>query len=465
MKDINELRLFSAQSKTASWKNALSQGSVSDQDAAARMATYERIFSRYQGIKEKLRMFSGLADTPVLANQYFNATMASWVRSFAGFFTIERDMDQETALLNYLDLIGVTDNRKVLPNWGKENLEGINSRLEVSAPLIVGNQAYTLATGKKILPGSVEITLIHAADPTNKVIIKDNRKGGLISEPGVLTAGSVDYTSAGKIEFTLGSAFVIATNDSFNVSAVEDVAGNPEFNGIATGNNRFKLEQKYIQLHAEPGLLIGETNLMSIATMDKSVGVDIQSILGAKLTELYTKLINKKLVAALQNNYEGNIMEIPVTDWASTWYDYNSQLNAFIAQLVEIDTALAEKSVKGVYATAYVVGTELGNWFTKTKGIGAFTPVTDSSYINDLLGYINGVPVLRHTDINPKEGYAIHKTRDGFLAPLMRGIYLPLTNTPAVGSYQNPTQFATGVYYQEVNDSIVPELVQKIRLV
>lgn len=443
--DVNEVRLFSAQSEDALWLDILRKGSVSDDDAKLRKATYGKVFSRYCEIKDALRLFSGLTDTPVLANQYFNATMASYVRSFAGFITIERDMDQETALLNFMDLLGVTDNRRVLPNVGPENLKGINARFTTSAPLIVGQNSYTVATGKKLLPGSVEIKLVHAADPTNVVIIKDDRKGNLLAAPGILNAGIVDYTAAGKIEFTLGAGFVPATNDTFSIIAFEDVAGNPEFNQVANGNNRFKLEQKYVQLTAEPDLLIGESNLMSIATMNKSLGINPQDVLGAKLTELYTKLVNQKLVASLQNSYEGNVHDIDITTWTSTWYDYNSQLNAFVAELVGIDTDLAQKSVKGVNATAYVVGTEVGNWFMKTKGIGAFTPVVDSTYINDLLGYINGVPVLRHTDINPKEGYAIHKTRDGQLAPLMRGIYLPLTNTPAVGSYQNPTQFAQGV--------------------
>lgn len=438
MNTVNEARLFSAQSKNPAWLAALKQSSVSVQDENHRLQTYGKIFSNYQDVKAAMKMFSGLADTPMLANQYFNATMASWVRSFAGFLTIERDMDQETALLNYLDLLGVTDNRKVLPNWGPENLKGINARFATSAPLIVGQNSYTVATGKKLLPGSVEIKLIHVTNPNNVVIIKDDRKGNLIASAGILSAGLVDYSAAGRIEFTLSDGFVPETNDSFSIIAYEDVAGNPEFNRIANGNNRFKLEQKYIQLTAEPDLLIGESNLMSIATMNKSMGVNPQDILGAKLTELYTKLVNQKLVNALQFNYEGNVHEFDITTWTSTWYDYNSQLNAFVAELVGVDTDLAMKSVKGVQATAYVCGVNVCNWFEKCKGIGAFTPVTDSTYVNDLRGYLNGVPVLRHLDIDPNEGYAVHKTRDGFLAPLMRGIYLPLTNTPAVGSYQNP---------------------------
>lgn len=465
MNIFDEVRKFSEKSVDKKWLAALAQGSVSAQDAALRKGTYMRVFSNYAAVKEAMRQFSGLTETPVLANQYFNATMASYVRSFAGFLTIERDMDQETALMNFMDLLGVTDNRRVLPNIGRENINNINARFTTSSPFVAGTTDYNIATGKKILPGSVEIKFVHVANPGQPIVIRDDRQGNLIAGPGILTAGTVDYSAAGRITFSVGANFVPATGDTFSIIAYEDVAGNPEFNQTAHGNNRFKLEQKYIQLTAEPDMLIGESNLMSIATMNKSLGVNPQDVLGAKLTELYTKLVNKKLVDALQLSYEGGTHDVDITTWTSTWYDYNSQLNAFIAELVNIDTELAKKSVKGVMATAYIVGTEVGNWFQKCKGVGAFTPVTDSTYINDLLGYLNGVPVLRHTDIDPNEGYAIHKTKDGQLAPLMRGIYLPLTNTPAVGSYQNPTQFAQGVYYSEVNNAIVPELVQKFRLV
>ncbi len=102
------------------------------------------------------------------------------------------------------------------------------------------------------------------------------------------------------------------------------------------------------------------------------------------------------------------------------------------------------------------------------------------TYISDLLGWYNGIPVLRSTDIKEdvvtttdqttgetkKETfgtfYAIHKTHDGQMAPLARGIYMPLTDTPTIGNYNNPTQMASGIYYQEGVRYMAPELVQKV---
>ena len=48
------------------------------------------------------------------------------------------------------------------------------------------------------------------------------------------------------------------------------------------------------------------------------------------------------------------------------------------------------------------------------------------------------------------------------MAPLARGIYMPLTDTPTVGNYNNPTQMAAGIYYQEGTKYMAQELVQKV---
>jgi hypothetical protein len=48
------------------------------------------------------------------------------------------------------------------------------------------------------------------------------------------------------------------------------------------------------------------------------------------------------------------------------------------------------------------------------------------------------------------------------MAPLARGIYMPLTDTPTVGNYANPTQMAAGIYYQEGTRIMAPELAQKV---
>lgn len=460
----NESRLFSEQANNAAFNRVLRAGSNSNRTAALRKDTYQKVFSRYNDMKESAKMFSGMAEIPLLSNQYFNATMASYVRSFAGFIAIERDMDQPTALLYYMDLLGVTNNRTVLPNIGQENLKNINARFQVSSVL---DQTNDITTGKKLIPGSVVITLIPDGKTNEAIEVKDDMKGNLLAPAGVLEIGEVDYTAAGKIKFKIATGNTTFTHlggtDKYSIIAYEDVAGTPDWNGTAPGNNRFKLDMQNVTITSEPDMLIAESNLMAMASMQKAIGVNPQDIAGAKLTELYTKLINQKLVHCITDSYQGSTVQIDPEPASFT--DFNSRLNKFSSELIEVDAALAKKSVKGIFATAYIVGENVANYFRKLGQVGAFVDNRDSTYINDLVGHYNGIPVLRHMDIGADEGYAIHKTSDGQLAPVMRGIYLPLTNTPSIGSYQNPTQVAQGVYYQEANAPIVPELVQKFQLV
>lgn len=466
---FNETKAFSMMSKDEGWLTALKASSASEQDAMKRLGVYNKLYSQYNDLKEAYKAFSGMAEVPLLGNQHFNASMASYVRSMAGFFTIERVMDQATALLWYNDLLGVTDNRKVLPNVGPEDLNGINARFMSSATFTTGITEYTIATNKKLLPGTVELEFVHAADPSNKIRVRDDAHGNLLAPPGVLAVNagnvvSVNYLT-GMITFTVGDGFTIADGDSYNVMGYEDVAGDPAFGQLTgPGNNRFKVDVKYILATSEPDMLISESNLMAIAAADKALGVNLQDVAGAKLVELYTKLVNGKIAKAIVDGFRGNSVTIPMTTYKAMYTDFESQLGNFQSDLVDVDTALAKQSTKAVRATAYLVGEEMGNMFRKLRQVGTFTDNVDSTYINDLLGYYNGIPVIRHMDVPSKVGYACHKTADGNLATCMRGIFLPLTNTPMVGNYNNPTQFSSGVYYQEYNGNIVPELEYKFEL-
>jgi hypothetical protein len=182
-------------------------------------------------------------------------------------------------------------------------------------------------------------------------------------------------------------------------------------------------------------------------------------------------MINYKLVSTLEEGYIGNTMNdldlsAGSTGIESKFHDYRSRVDIFDAYLINVESALATKAVKGVKTTAYVAGNQASNHFQKGGMIGKFEKNTKMTYINDLLGWYDGVPVLRSTDIDeaPGEGtfYAIHKTADGQMAPLARGIYMPLTDTPTIGNYNNPTQMASGIYYQEGTKYMAPELVQKV---
>ena len=472
LNEQSETKLFSAYSATTTnWNTALIKSSRSPFDAAHRKEVYQKVFSRYDDMKNFIhqRTFSGTSEFPLLSNQYFNATMASYVRSFAGFFATERDMDQPTALLHYVDQVGVLDNRVIQPNIGPENLNDINSRWELAIYPTAGTTMYMSNTGKKLIPGSIKLKLYRKGKPNDFILITDNLKGQLLSPPGILVnnangEANVNYNT-GVVKFTLGDAWEILEGDVISCIGFEDVAGNSGFGSLLTeGKNRLKVEMGQIMVKADPDMISTEHNLMAIAQMQKSLGINPQDIAAAKLVELYTKLVNGKLVNAIKTMWSGDSVHINTKGFSERFHDFNSRLDAFQNALIRVDTAMARKSTKGTAATAYLVGENVGNWFKGLVHGGNWVDNNGSSYVNDLLGYYKGLPVVRHLDVDDNEGFAVHKTSDGQLAPVIRGIYLPLTNTPIVGNYYNNTQFSTGVYYQEANEPILPELLQRFTI-
>lgn len=463
--------------QTGKMKSALVGSSVSAVDAGCRMSEYAKMFSRAEEINNMFQTpnllqknFSGYAETPLLSTQYFNASVASFVSSFAGFMSIERDFEQPTGLFYWFDVLGVTDMRNVIPNLGRDNYQDIQSMggFEDNITVVDSQTAYTFVTGRKIIPSTVRVKITTASE---KFELIDNGQGEFMAIAGKISTSSINYMN-GKIEFELGTALSNAT-DTIVLVGKEDVTGTPSCTNGAdnrhANDKRFTAKMQQLGLTTVPDMLVAEYNIASLGALKKATNSDMATFLFTKLRELYTKMINYKLVSTLEENYVGDVMDtLDLSQSAMTgqFYDYRSRVDLFDAYLINVESALATKAVKGVTTTAYVAGNAACNQFQKGGMIGRWEKNTKSTYINDLLGWYNGIPVLRSTDIKEAEGegtfYAIHKTADGQMAPLARGIYMPLTDTPTVGNYANPTQMAAGIYYQEGTRMMAPELVQKV---
>lgn len=463
--------------QTGKMKSALVGSSVSPVDAGCRMSEYAKMFSRAEEINNMFQTpnllqknFSGYAETPLLSTQYFNASVASFVSSFAGFMSIERDFEQPTGLFYWFDVLGVTDMRNVIPNLGRDNYQDIQSMggFEDNITVVDSQTAYTFVTGRKIIPSTVRVKITTA---TEKFELIDNGQGEFMAVAGKIATSSINYMN-GKIEFELGAALTAAT-DTIVLVGKEDVTGTPSCTNGAdnrhANDKRFTAKMQQLGLTTVPDMLVAEYNIASLGALKKATNSDMATFLFTKLRELYTKMINYKLVSTLEENYTGDVMDtLDLSQSAMTgqFYDYRSRVDLFDAYLINVESALATKAVKGVTTTAYVAGNAAANQFQKGGMIGRWEKNTKSTYINDLLGWYNGIPVLRSTDIKEAEGegtfYAIHKTADGQMAPLARGIYMPLTDTPTIGNYANPTQMAAGIYYQEGTRMMAPELVQKV---
>lgn len=422
---LNESRMFSEQ--IGYQADRLRGSSVSDVDAKIRMNEYQKVFSRYnENKREYQKMFSGYSESPLLSTQYFNATVSSYVSSFAGFMSIERDMDQPNGLISWMDVLGVSDYRTVVPNLGPDNFGGVSVQGKFESDInVTADKAYTYLVGRKIIPGTLRIK-ITKKDGTKMELI-DSGMGQFMAVAGVITESKIDYKN-GNVSFTLANALT-PNDDKCVIVGAEDVVGTPSLlNGAAAAKheNRFLAKLQQVGISTVPDMLSAEFNIASIAAMKKAIGTDMATFLFTKLREIYTKIINTKLVTTLAAGYTGNTIEIDLEANSKKYMDYRSNLDYFVSALIEVESALAQKAVKGVRTTAYVAGANASNMFQKCTAIGKFQSNDKSTYINDLLGWYDGVPVLRTTDIGVDEVYAIHKTVDGQMSPLVRGIYLPL---------------------------------------
>jgi hypothetical protein len=483
--------------QTPAMMDALINSSVSVEDANLRSREYAKMFSRNEDMKDIFglgngtnllqKTFSGYAETPLLSTQYFNASVASYVSSFAGYMSIERDFDQPNGLFYWFDVLGVSDMRSVIPNLGPDNYQDINTMggFEFSVTPNAGQTQYSqLVIGRKLIPGTIRVKIVDvdtstAPATTNKFELIDNGQGVLMSIPGVLTAGTINYLS-GRVDFTLTNASVAGNGSSITIIGKEDVTGTPcntnGANNSHANDKRFIAKMQQIGLSTVPDMLVAEYNIAALGAMKKATGADMATFLFGKLREIYTKAINYKLVSTLEEGYVGDTLDdldlsINNMSLANKFHDYRSRVDLFDAYLINVETVLANKAVKGVDVTCYVAGPQACNQFQKGGIIGKWQRNTKMTYISDLLGWYDGIPVLRSTDIvepldqhnNPKGTfYAIHKTKDGQMAPLARGIYMPLTDTPTIGNYNNPTQMASGIYYQEGTKYMAQELVQKV---
>lgn len=469
--------------QTPEMQDALRNSSVSMEDANLRGREYAKMFSRNEELRDVFgvagsgnllqKTFSGYSETPLLSTQYFNASVASYVSSFAGYMSVERDFDQPNGLFYWFDVLGVSDLRKVVPNLGPDQYQDVQAMGDFTLPVSVSGTAYSPLIGRKIIPGTVRVKVVDATSTavTDKYELIDNGQGEFMAVSGKLTAGTINYLN-GKVSFTLAAA-PVGDKSTITIVGKEDTTGVPcGTNGSVkehADSKRFIAKMQQIALSTVPDMLVAEYNVAALGAMKKATGSDMATFLFTKLRELYTKVINFRLVDTLSRGYVGNVMsdlDLSQTAMTGQFYDYRSRVDMFDAYLINVETQLASKAVKGVVATAYVAGNNAANQFQKGGIIGKFKKNTKMTYINDLLGWYDDTPVLRSTDIKEADGegtfFAVHKTHDGQMAPLARGIYMPLTDTPTIGNYNNPTQMASGIYYQEGVRYMAPELVQKV---
>jgi hypothetical protein len=443
-------------------RKGLETSSSSEQDAESRAKVWDATFSNLDEIIEDRTYAAGspgYSANGLHGIEFFDATVAAMIKSYAGIFSVEKAMDQPNASLPYFNTYGVKTGDLITPNLGTSRTltesDGYIreasqvTKVNMADPVIVntvGDGEYT--TDKiPVVPGSVRITLTYDA---TTVVITDDGAGALIAAPGVLSAGTVNYGLADNLPIiSFVSASAAAATSATDV-VIEFVQDQPK-----ELNEKIKGELQYYTAKTAPIIVPYEVNQVANLSAKKALGINMRQMTLDQVTDEYTKIVNKKVVDQIAlSATTKNEVTLDLSSYTVATSDFRTYLESFMAQLKMVDTAMAKKTEKAVKITAFLVSLNLGDVFQQLDFVTSKWVVNkEISYVDDVVGYYNEIPVVRSkwvTDTGAYfQGYAIHKTKEGHLAPLMRGIFLPLTNMDEVGSFNNPLLKSGGIFSYE----------------
>jgi len=427
-----ELKFFD----TEDFKQGLEFSSVSDIAAKQRMSVYHDALSNLETLREinmKLRHFDDLDAVGNMAPSAMGvalaeATLKAQINSIVGYVAIERSMSQMTQMLVYRDVI-TKAGASIMPMIGPDNPRERANKV-YQANLQAGT-TFSM-TFDALVPGSIAITVNIGS---NTYQMMDDRQGHIMTQPGVLTAGTVTYDT-GAINLTFANA--VAATDTIKIC----YQLNKE---LGQGNNRTAIKQGYFQIKAAINKYEFETDLITAMISQKTVGGDVVAELQQSVTDERILAINNKLVTTLKETYVGNTLTIDLSAFSIESGFTSSMLQLLNMGLAAVDNAIAARCYKVVAATAYAVGNGAATMFMSLEDAQGWV-ANNSGYVNDVIGFYKGRAVIRNLNLDPYECYGIVKTPDGQLAPLGFGLLLPATNLPLVGNFANTNEVASGLY-------------------
>lgn len=473
----NSIRTFSDITLSSKLSDRLRHSCQSAADMNLRVQAYSKAYENLLSAaaladrRASTRTFAaggpGLGELSGLnPNQFIDVTVTAMIKSLAGFLSVERGVDQPTAFLPFVDLVTSGENKLVSKNIGAD-LEMPNgyvdqlsadrrtlrsAQLQFSNNISVATNRIEVNVAKAVIPGTLNLKVTKGGRVFN---ITDDKQGNIMApaQAGV-NGGEIDYR-LGKVTVDFDAASGLNTGDSYSVSIQQDAPKDP--------TNRVKSNLNYYTVACHPEIIIAENNLIADLVATKSMNINMSEVMKKRVMDEYIKLVNRSIIDPLVLGYEGATVDIDLTPYSVTTNNMDSYYRLFGLGLIKVNTELTNKSWKSVNASAYLVGSRVAELFKGMSGT-QFVPNTAASYIEDLIGHYDGIPVVKSHFIEPDTGFAIHKTADGTMAPICRAIFLPVNDIPEIGNFQNPTQFATGIYSYEGSQLLTSELVQKFRI-
>ncbi|MEM4166577.1 MAG: hypothetical protein QW255_04455 [Candidatus Bilamarchaeaceae archaeon] len=487
--------------------NTLKLGSVSPRVAQHRLEQYAKALSNSLRSMDSWRMFS-TSNLPGLGVVLGVSSLLAMVTSFAGFLAIERTIEQPRIVQYFADVIGTNFDISGNPStkfpvvgptdYSDDNVAMIRVSQGGASPYTVPSTLIPYP----VIPGTVKITV--TLTPTTpgtpiQFVVTDDRQGNLLIPGGY--ANYFDLTNNPTISYgtfnpltpaSINNLTIQATGFNVNVLVEANRAFIEEPTMPTAGNDtRLQLSlSRTVMVDTKPSLLTVQLNLSEIALAKKSMNMDIPSFLTQKISEVYSKVVNRYIVQTFTRSLYNPSNTVTIDLYspipvgpppATQWYQFTPILDKLVAQMEEVNNRLAMQSYIGLKATAYLVSPRLAYWIRRTRILDPSAFVEENvSYINELIGYWYGVPVLVHTDLasifdgaDSRDtanlvtcgGFAVHLRPDASLAPVFHAIFLPPTNTPNVGNYFNPVQQAMSLYYQVDTVPLAPELVVPFRVI
>ena len=373
------------------------------------------------------------------------ATLKAQINSIVGYVAIERSMSQMTQMLVYRDVI-TKRGASIMPMIGPDNPRG-RAGQKYQGSVVAGNTNITIELGNKIVGGQVSISL-KLGDKTYPMM--DDRKGNLLAPGGVINSGKVNYET-GSIEIVLTTA--APADSAIEICYVLDKT-------VGQDGNRTTIKQGYFEIKAKINKFEFEADLITAMISQKTVGGDIVADLQQSVMDEQILSINDQLVDTLRRNYTGTTISIDLSAFSIQGGFFDSMMKVLNAGLASVDNAIVERCYKVVNANAYIIGNGLATLFQSLEDAQGWVP-NNTGYVNGVIGFYKGRAVIRHLHLDKFEGYAVHKTPNGQLAPLGYGILLPVTNLPLVGNFANTNEVASGIYSVDGTNTVAMDLVQR----
>jgi len=375
------------------------------------------------------------------------ATLKAQINSILGYVAIERSMTQMSQMLVYRDII-TKGGASVMPLIGQDNPRTRATKV-YTAKLTQGETTYSLDL-ESCVPGSLAITVKLGS---NTYAMMDDRNGNILAVGGVLTSGTINY-STGALELEFADS--IPASSTFRIC----YAANKE---LSQGNNRTTLKQGYFQIDAHINKFEYEADLITAAISQKTVGGDPIAELRQSVQDEATIAINDKLIETLKTNYAGNTVTIDLSAFSLAGGFADSMLKVLNMGLAAVDNEIAKRCWKATAATCYVVGNGVATMFMSMEDSHGWV-ANATSYVQDLIGFYKGRAVIRNLQLSAYEAFGLVKTTNGQLAPLGYGLLLPATNLPLVGNFSNSNEVASGIYMVDGVAPVAMALCQRFVL-